>query len=79
MFIVERCSSKANRVISPIVKYTGGVGLGKSVHYIKGCSLIRSVHYERFHCKIIVCCIFYYVSLFFSVTQRIDIDAGIVL
>ena len=26
------------------------MGPGKSVYNIRGCSLIRGVHYERFHC-----------------------------
>ena len=42
--IVEGCSPKTNRVISPIVKYTEKMGPGKSVHYKgvftnQGCSL----------------------------------------
>ena len=44
LFTVEGCSPKTNRAISPIVKNTGEMGPGKSVHYKgvftnKGCSL----------------------------------------
>ena len=49
LFTVEGCSPKINRAISPIVKYTEKMGPGK-VFTIKRCSLVRGVHYERFHC-----------------------------
>ena len=50
LFTVQGCSPKTNRAISPTVKYTEKMGPGKSVHYKQRCSLIRGVHYERFHC-----------------------------
>ena len=49
LFTVEGCSPKTNQVIFPIVKYTEKMGPGK-IFTMKGCSLIRGVHYERFHC-----------------------------
>ena len=45
MFIVEMCSPKANQVISPLLKYTGGNGTGvkcslyKGMFTKQGCSL----------------------------------------
>ena len=44
LFTVEGCSPKANRAISPMVKYMRKTGPGKSVHYKEvftnqGCSL----------------------------------------
>ena len=50
LFTVEGCSPKTNRVISPIVKYMEKIGPGK-VFTTKGCSLIRGVHSEKFHCS----------------------------
>ena len=51
LFTVEGCSPKTNRAISSMVKYMGKMGPGK-VFTIKRCSLIRGVHYERFHCSL---------------------------
>ena len=51
LFTVEGCSSKTNRAISPMVEYMRKMGPGKAFT-IKRCSLIRGVHYERFHCSI---------------------------
>ena len=51
LFTVEGCSAKTNRIISPMVKYTEKWDREK-VFTIKGCSLIRGVHYERFHCTL---------------------------
>ena len=48
LFTVEGCSPKTNRAISPTVKYKNGTG--KKCSLQKRCSLIRGVHYERFHC-----------------------------
>ena len=52
LFTVEGCSPKQNRIISPIVKYRciQKKRDREKVFTIKGCSLIRGVHYERFHC-----------------------------
>ena len=47
LFTVQRSRAKTNRVISPSIR--GEMGPGK-VFTIKRCSLIRGVHYERFHC-----------------------------
>ena len=53
LFTVEGCSPKTNRVIFPIVKYTEKWNREK-VFTMKGCSLIRGVYYERFHCKFLI-------------------------
>ena len=63
LFTVEGCSPKTSRAISPIVKYTEKWDREK-VYTIKGCSLIRGVHYERFHCKLI--CISGHVAVYMS-------------
>ena len=50
LFTVEGCSPNTNRDISPNSKvYEKKWDRGK-VFTIKRCSLIRGVHYERFHC-----------------------------
>ena len=53
LFTVEGCSPKTNRVnfsnskVHNIIRKKWDRG---KVFTIKGCSLIRGVHYERFHC-----------------------------
>ena len=50
LFTVEGCSPKTNRIISPSIQKKLD---REKVFTIKGCSLIRGVHYERFHCTCI--------------------------